>query len=66
MIWRLIKLIWVVKMLLGAILWWFFLLCVYISRYFRRLREKDLVGKISVREVLFEFSKMEMIVEQSG
>ena len=32
----------------------------------RRLREKDLVGKISVREVLFELSKMEMIVERSG
>jgi hypothetical protein len=32
----------------------------------RRLREKDLVGKILVREVLFELSKLEMIVEQSG
>ena len=32
----------------------------------RRLREKDLVGKVSVKEVLFELSKMEMIVEKSG
>jgi transposase len=32
----------------------------------RRLREKNLVGKVSVREVLFELSKMEMIVENSG
>ena len=32
----------------------------------RRLREKNLVGKVSVREVLFELSKMEMIVEDSG
>jgi transposase len=32
----------------------------------RRLRERELVGKVSVREVLFELSKMEMIVEQSG
>jgi transposase len=32
----------------------------------RRLREKDLVGKVSVKEVLFELSKMEMIVERMG
>jgi len=32
----------------------------------RRLRERDLVGKVSVREVLFELSKMRMIVEKSG
>jgi transposase len=32
----------------------------------KRLRERDLVGKVSVREVLFELSKMEMIVEKSG
>jgi transposase len=32
----------------------------------RRLREKDLVGKISVREVLYALSKMRMIVEASG
>lgn len=32
----------------------------------RRLREHDLVGKVSVREVLFSLSKMRMIVERSG
>jgi len=32
----------------------------------RRLREKELVGVVSVREVLFELSKMRMIVEASG
>jgi transposase len=32
----------------------------------RRLRERDLVGKVSVREVLFELSKMRMIVERGG
>ena len=31
----------------------------------KRLREKDLVGEISVKEVLFELSKMELIVENS-
>jgi hypothetical protein len=31
----------------------------------KRLRERDLVGEISVREVLFELSKMELIVENS-
>jgi len=32
----------------------------------KRLRERDLVGKVSVREVLFELSKMRMIVEKGG
>lgn len=32
----------------------------------KRLRERDLVGKVSVREVLFALSKMRMIVERSG
>jgi transposase len=32
----------------------------------RRLRERDLVGKVSVREVLYALSKMRMIVEASG
>lgn len=32
----------------------------------RRLRERDLVGKVSVKEVLLELSKMEMIVETTG
>ena len=32
----------------------------------RRLRERGLVGKVSVREVLFALSKMRMIVEASG
>ncbi len=32
----------------------------------KRLREKGLVGKVSVREVLFALSKMRMIVEKSG
>ena len=32
----------------------------------RRLRERGLVGKVSVREVLYELSKMRMIVERSG
>jgi transposase len=32
----------------------------------RRLREHDLVGKVSVREVLFSLSKLRMIVERSG
>jgi hypothetical protein len=32
----------------------------------KRLRERDLVGEISVREVLFELSKMELIVETSN
>jgi hypothetical protein len=32
----------------------------------KRLRERDLVGKVSVREVLFALSKMRLIVETSG
>jgi transposase len=32
----------------------------------KRLREKDLVGKVSVKEVLCALSKMRMIVETSG
>jgi transposase len=32
----------------------------------RRLKEKDLVGKVSVKEVLYALSKMRMIVERSG
>jgi transposase len=32
----------------------------------KRLREKELVGKVSVREVLYALSKMRMIVETSG
>jgi transposase len=32
----------------------------------RRLRERGLVGKVSVREVLYALSKMRMIVEASG
>lgn len=32
----------------------------------RRLRERDLVGKVSVKEVLYTLSKMRMIVEASG
>lgn len=32
----------------------------------RRLRERGLVGKVSVREVLFALSKMRMVVERSG
>jgi transposase len=32
----------------------------------RRLRERDLVGKVSVKEVLYALSKMRMIVEVSG
>jgi len=32
----------------------------------RRLREHGLVGKVSVREVLFELSKMRLVVEASG
>jgi|GEM_PF-796433 len=32
----------------------------------QRLREKGLVGMVSVREVLFELSKMRMIVETNG
>jgi len=32
----------------------------------RRLRECDLVGKVSVREVLYALSKMQMIVESGG
>ena len=32
----------------------------------KRLRERDLVGKVSVREVLLELSKVRMIVEKSG
>lgn len=32
----------------------------------KRLREKNLVGKVSVKEVLLELSKMEMIVETTG
>lgn len=32
----------------------------------RRLRERGLVGKVSVREALFELSKMEMVVERTG
>jgi len=32
----------------------------------QRLRERELVGVVSVREVLFELSKMRMIVEASG
>jgi len=32
----------------------------------KRLRERDLVGKVSVKEVLYALSKMRMIVERSG
>ena len=32
----------------------------------KRLRERDLVGKVSVKEVLYALSKMRMIVETSG
>jgi transposase len=32
----------------------------------KRLRERELVGKVSVREVLYALSKMRMIVETSG
>ena len=32
----------------------------------KRLRERDLVGKVSVKEVLYALSKMRMIVEKSG
>jgi transposase len=32
----------------------------------KRLQERDLVGKVSVREVLYALSKMRMIVEASG
>jgi transposase len=32
----------------------------------KRLRERDLVGKVSVKEVLYTLSKMRMIVEVSG
>ena len=32
----------------------------------KRLREQDLVGKVSVKEALLALSKMRMIVEKSG
>lgn len=52
-----------------AVRGYFFVVLLALRIYFKilkRLREKDLVGKVSVKEVLLELSKMEMIVERTG
>lgn len=52
-----------------AVRGYFFVTFLALRVYFKilkRLRERDLTGKISVKEVLFELSKLQKIVEPNG